>query len=645
MKLRLGLICKKAEREWRKNYLPIAKSLYKDQLKCHHKLIFLEKKNYFSARITAASKTSREIFKIVKEFTSPRAQTPTFTPEASWINQLAFFFADKIRNIQSSFSLCPTVPSDCNTVLGSQCISTAPQLLTFPLLSFHSSLDLLQKIKSGSPSDVCPAFFLVDMAAILNPIINPILNASFQSGLVPSRWKAAHILPLLKKPNLDAAVFANYRPISLLPALSKLAEKHAHTVILSFIEEHGILHGSQSGFRSNMSTETALLEVSESIRDLLDRGGKVMLVLLDLSAAFDTVPHNLLLSRLQGMGFGGTVLKWLSSFLSGRSQSIWLPPFSSAIPPMEVGVPQGSILSPTLFNLFVAPLAAIVESHGARIVSYADDTQLLFTCEKAADFDGDDIRQCLTDVFLWLQRNHLKCNSDKSEVLFFGCPSDVRWKQWWPADMHPPLADVPLAKNLGVKMDSSLSFKQQVLTVVGQCFGILKQLKQFLPFLPLSHRKTIIQALIGSKIDYANVLYLGLPEYLLNHLQIVQNHAARAIFGFTARSHVSCLLHSLHWLPVRKRIQFKTLVLTFKSLYGLGAEYLSKRVCFYNPTRSLRSSSLDLVSVPSVKRSRIGGRSYRFLAAKLWNNMPLSLRQTKDLLVFRKALKTWLYKQ
>lgn len=173
-----------------------------------------------------------------------------------------------------------------------------------------------------------------------------------------------------------------------------------------------------------------------------------------------------------------------------------------------------------------------------------------------------------------------------------------------------------------VKLDNSLNMKLQVQAVAGQCFSILKVLKQFLPLLQLSHRKKVVQALIGSRLDYVNVLYLGLPEYLLSRLQVVQNAAARAILGLDPRTRVSSHLISLHWLPIRKRIQFKALVLAFKALHHLGAPYLEKRINFYYPSRALRSASQALVCTPVVRHTRIGGRSFQFQAAKLWNNLP-----------------------
>lgn len=185
----------------------------------------------------------------------------------------------------------------------------------------------------------------------------------------------------------------------------------------------------------------------------------------------------------------------------------------------------------------------------------------------------------------------------------------------------------------------------QVQAVAGQCFSFLRMLKQFLPLLQVPHRKTVVQALIGSRVDYMNILNLGLLEYLLTCLQVVQNAAARAILALSPRTPMSPHLRSLHWLPICKRIIFKALVLAFKALHDSRASYLRKSVQLYHPRRSLYSSSLLLANTPVFCRSRIGGRSFQVHATKLWNSLPPTLRQMHELLPFRKALKTWLFQQ
>lgn len=169
------------------------------------------------------------------------------------------------------------------------------------------------------------------------------------------------------------------------------------------------------------------MEVSEHIKRHLRYLGKAVLVMLDLLVAFDTVPHLRLLSRLQSIGVSGIALKWLSFFLEERSQEIWIPMFSSEVHEVSVGVPQGSVLSSALFNACLTPLGWLAEELGAKVISYADNIQLLFTCGKGEEIAGETFKECLSSVFHWMTINHLKCNAEKTEILFFSSISPVLW--------------------------------------------------------------------------------------------------------------------------------------------------------------------------------------------------------------------------
>lgn len=165
-------------------------------------------------------------------------------------------------------------------------------------------------------------------------------------------------MPLKKKPNVDSGVLTNYRPISLLPA--KMLEKIVQRQLAKFIESHNILHDTQSGFRAGFSTETALLEVADSVRIAVDSGASSMLVLLDLSAAFDMVDHDILVRRLQDSRISGAALAWMKSFLYKRTQRVALQPYQSEQKHLWCGVPQGSALSPLLLNIYLAPLFTLI---------------------------------------------------------------------------------------------------------------------------------------------------------------------------------------------------------------------------------------------------------------------------------------------
>uniref|UniRef100_A0A3B1JTA7 Reverse transcriptase domain-containing protein n=1 Tax=Astyanax mexicanus TaxID=7994 RepID=A0A3B1JTA7_ASTMX len=284
----------------------------------------------------------------------------------------------------------------------------------------------LEKIISSSNSTTCTLDAVPTklLKQVLPDIIKPLLmivNSSLTLGHVPKAFKTAVIKPLIKKPNLDPTVLSNYRPISNLPFISKILEKAVAQQLCSYLQRNQIYEKFQSGFRPHHSTETALVRITNDLLIAADQGCASLLVLLDLSAAFDTIDHTILLERLENMvGVTGTALSWFKSYLNGRYQFVRINDMSSSYTKVRHGIPEGSILGPLLFTLYMLPLGKVIRKHDVDFHCYADDTQLFISAKPDDRVRLKKIEDCVKDVKLWMSHNFLLLNSDKIEVLLLG---------------------------------------------------------------------------------------------------------------------------------------------------------------------------------------------------------------------------------
>ena len=467
------------------------------------------------------------------------------------------------------------------------------------------------------------------------------------TGTFPSALKTAIVRPLLKKHNLDPNNLKNYRPVSNLPFVSKLLEKTVLRQLNDHLSTNDLLHPFQSAYRANHSTETALLHILNDLLLETDSGKISLLTLLDLSAAFDTIDHTILLSRLQNtFGIHDNALNWFKSYITDRFQAVVIEGAQSEPVKLTCGVPQGSVLGPVLFTLYTAPLADIIKQHNINFHFYADDTQLYnsATPENISSLLSET-NDCYADIQNWMTVNKLKLNGDKTEALLIGTQSRlsslcVDLLQL--GENSIPLSDS--AKNLGVVIDNTLSMNKFISQTCQSCFCQLRRISSIRKYLTTDATKKLVTSLILSRLDYCNSLLSGLPTSSLLRLQRIQNAAARLILRKKKTDHVTPLLQTLHWLPISQRIFFKLDLLSYKCLHKSAPSYLCDQLHLYTPSRSLRSSSDTLaLRIPRVKHTTIGSRSFSVAGPTAWNNIPLSVRQIPTINTFKRHLKTHLF--
>ena len=407
----------------------------------------------------------------------------------------------------------------------------------------------------------------------------------------------------------------------------------------------------QSAYRACHSTETALVRVQNDILRTLDQGGAAILVLLDLSAAFDTIDHSILLSRMESvLGVKGSALQWFKSYLLGRKQRIKINDDFSENQEILWSVPQGSVLGAILFLIYIIPLAQLIRSYGLNNHGYADDTQLCLSFKKTSDNaivkrEILNLEKCLCDISVWMSQNKLKLNNDKTEIILFGSKkhlAELNIKSLSVAGTDVSVASEPV-RNLGAMFDSQLIMAPHVKSVVKKSSFHLRNIGKARRVLTEDATKTVMQSLVMSRLDYCNALLIGIQQDLIAKLQRLQNSAARIVSRTRKYEHITPVLIKLHWLPIKFRIQFKVLLLVYKALNGLAPKYIKELLVPYKPRRHLRSEAKGLLDEPRT-RLKFGDRAFSISAPRLWNALPQHLKDSTSCQAFKKCLKTHLFR-
>ena len=479
------------------------------------------------------------------------------------------------------------------------------------------------------------------------PTVTDIINQSLSSDIVPQHFKHAIVKPLLKKTNLDPEDLKNYRPISNLPFLSKVLERIVLLQLLDHLKYHNLLEPFQSAYRKGHSTETALLRVVNDLFQACDIGHISILSLLDLSAAFDTIDHETLQQRMyHSFGLDGVVLKWFVSYLSGRTQSVLVGETESSKTLLRYGVPQGSVLGPVLYTMYMYPLGTIIKESGASYHFYADDTQL-YDHASPSDFVSlaQTMNKSISSTAAWMKTNKLKLNDSKTEILLTGTKTKL---------LHTPITPLTIGnvtipfsehvRNLGVFLDSNLSFDIHINNVCKALYIQIRRLHQIRPYITSTAANKLAVSFILSRLDYCNSLLAGLPDNKLQKFQKIQNSAARVVLRKSKKEHTKELLKTLHWLPVKARVVFKISSLCYQCLHTESTpSYLRDLIHPYNPPRSLRSKDAHLLTVPRYSLDSQGKRSFCTSGPLIWNSLPLYIRQSPTHDSFKKQLKTHLF--
>jgi hypothetical protein len=606
-------------------------------------LINKAKSTFLSNLVSESANNPRSLWKTLNSIL--HRNQPNSLPDepnnTTLANSFLEFFSDKIDRIRAKFTFSMTPdPFIFPSTPPSKLFNFLPTTLSEIHQLIFSSTDKQCSL------DPIPTSLLKQCFNELGPIITNLVNLSLSEGIFPSSFKSALVRPLIKKPSLSVDDLNNYRPISNLNFVSKILEKIVALRVQSHLSSNTLYSPFQSAYRIFHSTETALLKIHNDLIASIGRGEVSALILLDLSAAFDTVDHSILLNRLSNwFGLEDSALNWFSSYLSSRSQSVIINNSLSSSSPLTCGVPQGSVLGPLLFTLYTTPLGSVISKNSLNYHLYADDTQLYISfTPDSLSASINTLSSSFNDILSWMNLNKLCLNPSKTEFLLVGTERKrAQFSNLSSLMMGNTTISVSSsARNLGIIFDSGLTFSEQITAVCKSCHYHIRDIRRIRHLISLPTATTLANSLVSSKLDYCNSLYYGITGANIAKLQKVQNSLARAITFTSKRQHIKPILKELHWLPIKERIDFKVCFLTYKTLLNQQPTYLYEALSHPSHSISTRSSKSLALSIPYAPNS-ISKRAFSVSAPRLWNSLPPSTRTATSIQLFRSKLKTHLF--
>ena len=485
------------------------------------------------------------------------------------------------------------------------------------------SINLLRSDCSTGHDNI-PTRYIKPVSDYLVSPLTHIINASIDSSTFPADWKFSRICPVPKVQN--PTTLAEYRPISILPVLSKVFERIILEQLTEHIESRAVYLENQSGFRKSHSTITLLLKLKDDIKSAMQRGEVTLAVFADFSKAFDTVDYKILISHLSKIGFSNHLLKLISNYLSNRYQYVQIDDQSSEKLLVNFGVPQGSILGPILFNLYVT---SINTNGPSEYLLYADDTTLL-RHTKVVDLPTTivSMQRELDTINQWAVDSNLALNVKKTKMAMFSTQQLSRVHKLSEYDTNITSNDVTVErvetfKLLGIHFNQHLSWRDHVNALTKSCFATLKSLKLFKGSTNWSLRKCLAESLVLSKLNYGIILLADAPKYEIKRLQKIQNAAA----GFVLKRYAGIKdVLDLKWLPIEESIQAGIAKTIFKAINDKNwPSYLPISISTL-PTIKLRSNIQNAYNVDPGKPDG----SFRYYGAEVFNYLPVNVKTIKS---------------
>lgn len=468
------------------------------------------------------------------------------------------------------------------------------------------------------------------ISSILTPLCH-ICNSSFASGIFPEKMKIARVVPIFKAG--DNKLLTNYRPVSLLPQFSKILEKLFNNRLMKFIENYSILFNGQYGFRNNMSTAFALAELVEEITDSMDDSKYTVGIFIDLKKAFDTIDHDILIKKLERYGVRGVVSKWLASYLADRQQYVYVNGKNSDYLTVKCGVPQGSILGPSLFILYINDMHNV--SPMLKYILFADDTNL-FGSGKDLQILCNTISNELKKLAIWFNVNKLSLNVSKTHYIIFS-------NKYIAEDVVITLSELELervesTKFLGVYIDSKFNWKTHIKYIETKIVKNLAVLRRVRFKLHSTSLFTLYSSMILPYLNYCCEIWGNTYMVSLNKLIVIQKKAIRTVGRIPYLDHTLPIFHKFKTMKLLDLIHFKTAIIMYKAQNNMLPVNIQRYFCHVRSLHDHGTRQVDTFST-RYRRTTLKAMCLSNCGVKIWNEMDNKYKTCRTLKKFKKEYK------
>lgn len=599
---------------------------YKKYSKLLKSLMLTAKKTYFHSQIDNNKHDIKKTWNILKECIGSKSRHPEINSliagdsvthnKAEIAESLNEYFVDVGPSLDSNIPASAVNPTTYLRGVYRESFFLHPA----SLVEVKNCLSNLKKSSAAGHDDLKP-LKMKEAAEHLAPPLQYLINLFFDKSSLPNELKFAYVTPIHK--GGDPTLPCNYRPISVLPVFSKLFERLLHNRLYSFFEKHNIINPSQYGFRKKFSTEMALLTSIEKITSSLDSGQNVIGLFLDLKKAFDTVNIPILLSKLEFYGIRGNPLSLIKNYMSDRTQKVHLNKTNSSLKTTVCGVPQGSILGPLLFILYINDLNNALQH--AFPIMYADDTNIFLSGKSLPDMT-ESFNQDLSRVHAWLVANRLSLNITKTHSILFTLNTRMRNSKL-NLKLNDVIIDTVKETNfLGVKIDNALTWSGHVTHVckkIAKSTGIIKKVSKLLPTKTLC---TLYNALIYPYLTYCHLIWGKAAKVHLERILLAQKRVVRIICNTDFLAHTNPLFKDCKILKIHDLYTLNCSVFSIKLKSNRFPASFSSQFLpiLTKPQHSYRtrSQTLNAVIIPTFRTS-VRQTSLLFQAPKIINEVLL----------------------